>query len=78
MPGDDGWPTTYQWNQLNTTVQGRLIATNPISHVCHNPTYDEQACNALRAAWGPTHVQYVLAGTTTGTLLISRQDCGTR
>ncbi|KEY66405.1 hypothetical protein S7711_05838 [Stachybotrys chartarum IBT 7711] len=56
IPGDAGWPTAAQWDQLNTTVNGRLIATNPVSHVCHDPTYDEEACNALTAAWGPSSV----------------------
>ncbi|KEY63900.1 hypothetical protein S7711_10195 [Stachybotrys chartarum IBT 7711] len=57
IPGDPGWPTAAQWSELNATVSGRLIATNPLSHVCHDPTYDEEACNALKEVWGPPAVQ---------------------
>ncbi|KAH7304235.1 FAD binding domain protein [Stachybotrys elegans] len=57
IPGDPSWPKLPEWNRLNRTVNGRLIATVPISHVCHDPTYDEEACNALRRDWGPPHVQ---------------------
>ncbi|KAL0940341.1 isoamyl alcohol [Colletotrichum truncatum] len=51
LPGDACWPSTDSWNTLNTTVDGKLIATVPIGSVCHDPNYDEAACTALRAAW---------------------------
>lgn len=40
VPGDAGWPTTAQWNQLNTTVGGRLIKTIPIGSPCYRKTYN--------------------------------------
>lgn len=49
IPSDDGWPTQGDWTQLNQTVGGRLIATDPQAHVCHAPTVNESACDALRA-----------------------------
>ena len=51
IPGDRGWPTQDDWGQLNTTVGGRLIATDPQAHVCHTPTPNNTACDALRAPW---------------------------
>jgi hypothetical protein len=57
IPGDAGWPTAAQWNRLNSTVNGRLIGTVPLAQVCHDPFYDEEACNAVREAWGPVSAQ---------------------
>ncbi|KAI1339585.1 FAD binding domain-containing protein [Xylariaceae sp. FL0016] len=51
LPLDDCWPTDSVWNDFNATVDGRLIKTVPIGSVCHDPTYDEGACDALKAAW---------------------------
>ncbi|KAI1125426.1 hypothetical protein F5Y10DRAFT_9932 [Nemania abortiva] len=49
LPTDPGWPSSAAWNKLNATVGGRLIAINPMAHVCHPPDFDEAACDALRA-----------------------------
>lgn len=51
IPGDAGWPTADSWARLNATVDGRLLATVPIAHVCHEPTYDEEACNQVVSQW---------------------------
>ncbi|KAI0603272.1 FAD-binding domain-containing protein [Biscogniauxia sp. FL1348] len=51
IPGDDGWPAPALWNQLNKTVDGRLIATNPIAHVCHGDSYSEAECSELADQW---------------------------
>ena len=51
LPGDAGWPTQQTWAQLNTTVGGKLVATVPIGSPCHDPTYDADACDALKAQW---------------------------
>jgi hypothetical protein len=61
IPGDAGWPNAAQWSSLNSTVNGRLIATVPLAQVCHDPFYDEEACNAVREAWGPVTAQTDLA-----------------
>ncbi|PNS18684.1 hypothetical protein CAC42_5223 [Sphaceloma murrayae] len=58
LPGDLDWPDTPAWDQLNRTVGGRLIATRPIASVCHDPNYDEAACNALRAGWVEPETHY--------------------
>lgn len=58
IPGDDAWPDSSVWNNLNQTVDGNLIATIPIAAACHMTTldknvslYNEEACSALRDVW---------------------------
>ena len=55
IPGDVGWPKPRDWHRLNATVGGRLIATIPLAHVCHDSglfhAYDETACAALDDAF---------------------------
>ncbi|KAJ5956778.1 hypothetical protein N7501_011057 [Penicillium viridicatum] len=59
IPGDAGWPTENQWQALNVTVGGRLLATNPIAHVCHDPAYSAADCESLQEAWGTPNLQCV-------------------
>ncbi|KAF2712960.1 FAD-binding domain-containing protein, partial [Pleomassaria siparia CBS 279.74] len=51
LPGDKAWPSTREWQHLNSTVSGRLIATVPLGSVCHDPTYDAEACESLYQTW---------------------------
>ncbi|KAK4099847.1 FAD-binding domain-containing protein [Parathielavia hyrcaniae] len=51
LPGDAGWPDAAAWAALNETINGLLVATVPIGHVCHDPTYDADACAALQQGW---------------------------
>ncbi|KAK1995412.1 FAD binding domain-containing protein [Colletotrichum falcatum] len=51
FPGDSCWPATAQWDALNTTVGGNLIATVPLGSPCHDPTYDAAACASLQSQW---------------------------
>lgn len=52
IPGDAGWPSRRDWARLNSTVGGRLVATVPLAHVCHETgpfaAYDAAACDGLR------------------------------
>ncbi|KAI1154074.1 FAD-binding domain-containing protein [Nemania diffusa] len=57
IPGDRSWPATAEWDKLNSTVGGRLIATLPIAHVCHDPSYSEEACQPLKEKWGVAELQ---------------------
>lgn len=59
LPLDTDWPSTSAWNTLNTTVNGRLIATVPVGSPCHDPNYDEAACLLLQADWTLASTQYV-------------------
>lgn len=55
IPGDVGWPSRREWEHLNATVGGRLIATVPVAHVCHETgpfaAYNETACEDLGRAF---------------------------
>ncbi|KAI8964617.1 FAD-binding domain-containing protein [Daldinia sp. FL1419] len=56
-PGDPLWPSENDWNSLNETVRGKLIANIPLAASCHysylgkNDTYDQEKCDALRDVW---------------------------
>jgi hypothetical protein len=49
QPSDPCWPSTETWNQLNGSVSGNLVALRPLAAACHDPDYDEKACQAVRA-----------------------------
>ena len=51
LPGDAAWPSVQEWSTLNSTVNGKLIATVPLASPCHDPNYDKAACVALRQNW---------------------------
>ncbi|KAK6074152.1 FAD binding domain-containing protein [Seiridium cupressi] len=51
FPGDACWPTQSDWDQFNSTVAGRLIATVPLGSPCHDPIYDAELCAALQSQW---------------------------
>ncbi|KAH6657883.1 hypothetical protein BKA67DRAFT_673686 [Truncatella angustata] len=51
FPGDACWPSQIEWDQLNNTVAGRLIATVPLGSPCHDPTYDAELCADLQGQW---------------------------
>ncbi|KAG6361364.1 hypothetical protein INS49_009591 [Diaporthe citri] len=50
IPGDETWPSSADWQTLNSTVGGRLVATIPQASVCHATpyaNYDEAACSVV-------------------------------
>ena len=51
LPGDSEWPSEDDWNQLNTTVGGRLIRSVPLAQPCYGPNRDAQACAKLQQEW---------------------------
>ena len=57
MPGDACWPSADDWSQFNTTVGGRLVATVPLGQVCHDPSYNEAACNLVKLRWNDAAIQ---------------------
>ncbi|KAI1081408.1 putative isoamyl alcohol oxidase [Whalleya microplaca] len=56
IPGDANWPSQGEWNSLNKTVGGRLIATQLLGSICHEEAvgtaalgpHNETACAVLR------------------------------
>lgn len=57
FPGDLCWPLVSDWNSLNETVGGRLIATVPLGRACHDPNYDEARCQVLQDNWQNPAIQ---------------------
>ncbi|PYI09622.1 FAD-binding domain-containing protein, partial [Aspergillus sclerotiicarbonarius CBS 121057] len=51
LPGDPGWPTHADWDQLNDTVGGRLIQGMPLARHCFGNTSDAQVCASLEEGW---------------------------
>ncbi|KAJ5784237.1 FAD binding domain protein [Penicillium pulvis] len=51
FPTDDCWPSTSTWNAFNQSVDGRLVATEPLAIPCHAPSYNEEKCNILKEGW---------------------------
>ncbi|EEH07998.1 FAD binding domain-containing protein [Histoplasma capsulatum G186AR] len=43
-PEEKCWPSPHQWKALNESVHGNLVAVRPVGNVCHDPTYDPEAC----------------------------------
>jgi hypothetical protein len=52
-PGTSPWPSTSTWDQLNSTIAGRLIRPAPPGGVCHagQPNFDESQCASVQEAW---------------------------
>ncbi|KAL7274198.1 hypothetical protein RUND412_002913 [Rhizina undulata] len=50
-PLDTDWPSDSDWSALNTTVSGRLIKVVPIASPCHDPYYNETACEYVTDNW---------------------------
>ncbi|CUA78435.1 hypothetical protein RSOLAG22IIIB_13146 [Rhizoctonia solani] len=48
---DSCWPSLDIWFSFNSSVDGRLVAPRPPAWVCHDPNFDETACNYVKANW---------------------------
>lgn len=48
-PHEPCWPSEQQWQSLNSSIDGNLQAIRPIASVCHDPTYDHEACQEVTA-----------------------------
>ncbi|RMY94202.1 hypothetical protein D0861_01490, partial [Hortaea werneckii] len=53
LPGDQCWPATDDWNQLNSTLNGQLIRSKPPASVCYpdQPDYNHTACQEVLEHW---------------------------
>lgn len=52
-PDSPSWPSPKTWSQLNTTLNGALLAPIPPGAVCHasQPTYNKNTCPKVAKAW---------------------------
>lgn len=51
IAGDDCWPSAQEWADFNSTIGGKLVTPRQLASVCHNPNYDEAACEYIRKEW---------------------------
>ncbi|KAK3937721.1 FAD-binding, type 2 [Diplogelasinospora grovesii] len=58
LPGDSCWPSASQWQKLNTSANGNLLAVRPAGSVCYqtfngqpNPQYNADACATAKNGW---------------------------
>ncbi|KAJ9657458.1 hypothetical protein H2198_004333 [Neophaeococcomyces mojaviensis] len=56
QPGDANWPDIATWDNLNSTVSGRLTKPYAIGTVCqpNDPSYDNATCTYLASQWSNT------------------------
>ncbi|EUC60507.1 FAD-binding domain protein [Rhizoctonia solani AG-3 Rhs1AP] len=45
------WPSPDTWSAFNRSVDGQLVTPRPPGWVCHDPNYDETACNDVKTNW---------------------------
>ncbi|KAI9794451.1 MAG: hypothetical protein M1816_005521 [Peltula sp. TS41687] len=50
-PTDACWPSPREWNGFNQSVGGTLVAVRPVASVCHDPTYDQAACQVVSSSY---------------------------
>ncbi|KAL4740448.1 hypothetical protein BDV11DRAFT_169064 [Aspergillus similis] len=51
-PADDCWPSATKWNSLNSTVNGKLIANEPLAKPCYQgPGYSAEECQSVAESW---------------------------
>lgn len=52
VPGDSCWPSAAEWQQLNASIHGQLIASQPIARSCYpGPAADAAQCSAVSSQW---------------------------
>ncbi|KAL3473790.1 hypothetical protein BJX99DRAFT_192121 [Aspergillus californicus] len=50
-PHQSCWPSPYDWNTLNRSVEGNLVAVKPVAAVCHDGGAGSEACQTVQALW---------------------------
>ena len=65
IPSTSDWPKDDDWQALNASISGRLIAAVPPGAVCHTgwPTSDSSSCAVVSAQWSNTsfHAAHLLS-----------------
>lgn len=51
FPSDKAWPSKTEWDKLNSTVSGRLVATVPLGAPCHGASFNNATCESLKEQW---------------------------
>ncbi|RYP09071.1 hypothetical protein DL764_001492 [Monosporascus ibericus] len=57
-PQDPCWPSNSEWQELNNTISGQLIASQPIAQSCYpGPAEDETQCSLVSSSWADVGFQ---------------------
>lgn len=64
-PHQSCWPSQSTWNSFNTSVDGTLVSVKPVASVCHDPSFDNAACELAKnesqaSTWRISHPGAVL------------------
>lgn len=51
LPGDRCWPSSDEWNRLNTSLSSNLLTSKPLAQACHYPNYNQQECADVHLNW---------------------------
>lgn len=51
LPSDSCWPNSSEWNAFNISLSGKLLAVKPVASVCHDPAFNEEACQEVNASF---------------------------
>lgn len=51
LPSQPCWPSPQEWSALNASIQGHLVAVQPVAKVCHAGDFDRHACRAVQERW---------------------------
>ena len=53
VPGSPSWPTEAQWDALNSSIAGRLLAPLPPAAVCDTilPVFNNASCSYVASQW---------------------------
>ncbi|KAI1431296.1 hypothetical protein GGR50DRAFT_689810 [Xylaria sp. CBS 124048] len=51
IPSDAGWPSVTDWNSLNQSISGRLIAGQPLAHSCHGEAFVQSLCASIEESY---------------------------
>ncbi|TGO53084.1 hypothetical protein BCON_0130g00290 [Botryotinia convoluta] len=51
LPTDIQWPGLADWQQLNQSINGKLILGKPLAQSCHNFDYNLAECTEMEDIW---------------------------
>ncbi|RDW63258.1 hypothetical protein BP6252_10803 [Coleophoma cylindrospora] len=52
VPTDQEWPSSSEWDNLNQTISGQLIAVQPVAISCYpGPLFNNDTCTEVNSKW---------------------------
>ncbi|KAL4947776.1 hypothetical protein BDW69DRAFT_204026 [Aspergillus filifer] len=50
-PHQSCWPSPEEWDALNASINGNLVAVRPVAAVCHDGGAQSEACQTVQEQW---------------------------